>query len=167
MKQLIFICISLCFICCTKEEDNYQQKEVYNYSFYQSSSLEIVTNDDTYMQWTNITEGDFIVFEYQYQSEVNALIADQGYIQTIRFEIPKDLSEFTYKDDELINIKTTYSESCFCYFPADSSKNVAPKGVISGQKLSETKWKIMIDVIFYGDENQKLSQSFKLKTIAD
>tara|TARA_B100000809_G_scaffold222714_1_gene231880 strand:+ start:493 stop:843 length:351 start_codon:yes stop_codon:yes gene_type:complete len=115
------------------------------------------------MKYGNIEEGPNLVFEYEYSAEEKANISDDEYSEFIRFEINPELTEFNYKNEELAEIKTVFSKSCFCGFGYELEKDVAPKGIISGEKISNTEWKILIDVVFYGDENKNIISKFRLK----
>jgi hypothetical protein len=115
------------------------------------------------MKWGNITEGTNLVFEYEYSAEDEVNTQDDEYSEFIRFEISSDLTEFSYQDSELSNIKAVFSKSCFCFFEYDPNKDVPPTGTISGEKVSQTQWKISIDVTFYGDEHKSIESNFRLK----
>lgn len=77
----------------------------------------IVTNQNTYMEWANKKVGENLVFEYVFSAADDEAITDDEYSETIRFEIPANLQEFSYQNEELTETKVTLTKSCFCYFP--------------------------------------------------
>lgn len=111
----------------------------------------------------HIEEGANLVFSYEYMAEDDASIEDDEYAEFIRFEIDPQLSEFNFKDDELLDINAVFSVSCFCSFSDDPEKDVPPKGIIRGEKISATQWSVSIDVIFYGHKHRKITHIFQLK----
>ena len=62
-----------------------------------------------------------------------------------------------------MNAKTILTKSCFCFFPDDEDRNVNPVGTISGEKISNDKWRINFDVTFYGEDNRAFETIFSLK----
>jgi hypothetical protein len=115
------------------------------------------------MKYGIIESGENLVFEYRFDAYDEEQIADDEYSETIRFEIDSKLDKFSYSDDELLNIKAVFTPYCFCYLPLTESKNVDPKGTISGEKTSNNEWKIKINITFYGDEVKVIHGNFKLK----
>ena len=115
------------------------------------------------MKFGTVASGENLVFEYRFNAEDDAQIADDEYGETIRFEIDEDLNEFSYSNTELATMKLVFSRDCFCYFPMDVSKNVDPTGSISGQKISDKQWNIKIDVTFYGEDTRTIEERFTLK----
>ena len=158
MFKKILVFTSLILVSCSEENNEY-----YSYNFVENSTLNIETYDESYMKYGNIEEGTNLVFEYEYSAEEKANISDDEYSEFIRFEINPQLTEFNYKNEELAEIKTVFSKSCFCGFEYDVEKDVAPSGTISGERISDTEWKILIDVVFYGDENKNFISRFRLK----
>ncbi len=156
---LMTICLSL-FISCNENEENL---ETYSYVFMNDSKLEVKSNDDLYIKYGIIEKGENVVFEYEFVEPGDVEIADSGYSETIRFEIDTNLNEFSYSNEELEIIKPVFTKYCFCSFENNAVKNVNPTGKISGKKLSNNQWEIDLDITFYGDENKKIKEIFKLK----
>jgi hypothetical protein len=159
-KNYLLLIITLILISC--KDDNSSGDE-YNYTYTEKSDLIISTLEDSYMKFGAIEEGENLVFEYRFYAEDEELIADDEYGETIRFEIDSELTEFTYSNTELSNIDLVFTKHCYCYFPIDESKDVKPKGIINGEKISENNWKIKIDLTFYGDETRTVDENFKLE----
>ena len=145
---------------CSSDDSN---QDLYKYTYFDESELTLTSSDDSYMVYGIIESGENLVFEYFFEAHDEENIADDEYSETIRFEIDPKLEQFSYSNDELLNIKTVFTQYCFCYFALTESKNVKPKGTISGEKISENEWKIKINAIFYGDEEKIINGSFKLK----
>jgi hypothetical protein len=154
----ILLITSLVLTSCSKENEEY-----FLYNFSENKQLNIETYDESYMKYGNIEEGSNLVFEYEYSAEDEVNVSDDEYSEFIRFEINPSLTEFNYEDSELSDIKAVFSKSCFCDFDYDSDKDVEPTGTISGKKISQTEWKISIDVTFYGDEHKNVMNKFRLK----
>lgn len=139
------------------------QADSYTYTYFEESELTITSNEDSYMKYGIIESGENLVFEYTFKAHDEEHIADDEYSESIRFEIDPKLEQFSYSDDELLNIKTVLTQYCFCYFALTESKNVNPKGSISGEKISDNEWEIKINITFYGDEEKVINGNFKLK----
>jgi hypothetical protein len=152
------VLISLALTSCSKENEEY-----FSYTFSENKQLNIETYDESYMKFSNIVEGTNLVFEYEYSAEDKVDISDDEYSEFIRFEINPTLTEFTYKNAELSDIKTVFTKKCFCGFMYELNKDEAPIGTISGLKISQTEWTISIDVTFYGDEHRSLMNNFQMK----
>jgi len=159
MKKSIFI-ILICMLVfsCTKKSE-----ETYSYTFQENAQLTIEPYyEGSYMKSGKVTQGNNLVFTYEYEAEDEINIADDEYAEVIQFEIEPTLTAFSYSDNELDEIKAVYSEYCFCAF-FDEEKNTSPQGTISGKKISETQWDIAIDVTFYADDQKNISNTFRLK----
>ena len=144
---------------CSDDESN---GDTYTYSYFENSELVIANLEDSYMKFGNVEQGQNLVFEYRFDAYDNVQIADDEYSETIRFEIDKGLTEFSFSNDDLAQIKPAFTKYCFCYFGMEAAKNVDPTGTISGKKIADNKWDIHIDVTFYGDEQKTIDAIFKL-----
>jgi hypothetical protein len=160
-KNYLLLIMALIIISCN---DNDSEQDEYNYTFTENSDLKIFPYQaDSYMKYGVIESGENLVFEYRFDAYDEELIADDEYSEFIRFEIDSELESFSYSNEELINIDLVFTKACFCYFPMEESKDVSPKGMISGEKISNEKWKIKIDLFFYGDDNRTIEGNFELK----
>ena len=113
------------------------------------------------MKYGIIESGKNLVFEYRFDAYNDEQMADTEYSETVRFEIDSRLDKFFYSDDELLNIKSVFTQYCYCGFTPTESNNVNPKGTISGEKISNNRWKIKINITFYGDEEKVITGNFK------
>ncbi len=154
---LIFV-LSVCS-CDILENDN----ERYEYNYFENSELNIEQFPDSYMKQASISEGNKIVFNYQYHFDEDARAYDGGYSDYIYFEINSDIDNFELTGEELVNTNVIFTKSCFCYFSDSPEKNVEPKGTILGEKISANRWRINLNVTFYGDENKNFEGIFVLK----
>ena len=160
-KNYLLLIMALIIISCN---DNDSEQDENNYTFTENSDLKIFSYQaDSYMKYGVIESGENLVFEYRFDAYDEELIADDEYSEFIRFEIDSELESFSYSNEELINIDLVFTKACFCYFPMEESKDVSPKGMISGEKISNEKWKIKIDLFFYGDDNRTIEGNFELK----
>ena len=161
MRNIIILLIFvLSFISCNEKESN---SDTYSYTFVDNSKLIISTIEETYMKYGSIDDGKNLVFEYRFDAYDEIQIADDEYAETIQFEIDSNLQSFSYSNEELLNTNLVFTKHCFCYFPNDESKDVDPVGVITGEKLSNSEWRISINVTFYGGQQRSISGNFKLK----
>lgn len=147
-------------ISCSKDDSN---QDLYTYTYSDKSELTITSSEGSYMKYGIIESGENLVFEYRFDAYNDEQMADTEYSETVRFEIDSKLDKFSYSDDELLNIKAVFTQYCFCGFTPTESKNVDPKGTISGEKISNNRWKIKINITFYGDEEKVINGNFKLK----
>ena len=159
-KNYLLLIFTLILISCNKDDSN---QDLYTYIYFDKSKLTINSSEDSYMKYGIIEYGENLVFEYRFDAYHQEHIADDEYSETIRFEIDSKLDKFSYSDDELLNIKAIFTPYCFCYFPLNESKNVDPKGTISGEKISNNEWEIKINITFYGDDVKIINGNFKLK----
>ncbi|WP_372755591.1 hypothetical protein [Mariniflexile sp.] len=136
----------------------------YIYHFFKDKNLSIISNNETYIKYGQIDDGDNLVFEYRYSTQGEVDIIDDEYFENIRFEIYNNIDEFSFTNEELTtNSKIVLWKGCNCFFEYYPEKDILPTGTISGKKLSDTEWTISIDVTFYGNENRKIKNIFKLK----
>jgi len=157
-KNILIILIFICIFSCTKKSN-----ETYSYTFQENAQLIIEPLfEESYMKNGKVINGNNLVFTYEYVADDVENIADDEYSEIIRFEIEPALTEFSYSDNELDEIKAVYSEYCFCYF-VDENKNTSPQGTISGKKISETQWDITIDMTFYANDQKNISNTFSLE----
>ena len=158
MKHLfIFLCIIL--VSCNENNSDLKNTRingVSSYIFQKNKLIETTTLENSYLKFGNIITGNKTVFEYRFDADDNEQIADDEYSETIRFQIDPNLDSFHYENSEMENSKITFSKYCYCYFPLEASKNVSPKGRIEGVKISDSKWNIKIDVVFYGNEKRTI-----------
>ncbi len=141
-----------------------KSKDTYSYEFVENSKLEINQLDGSYMKYGLISEGSNTVFIYRFEQAQDDDIADDEYVEYIRFQISPELQIFSLIDNDLVEANAVLSKACFCGFGNDEEKNVDPYGSIEGEKLSDDTWDINIDVTFYGDEKRTINTIFKLKS---
>lgn len=158
--KIILVLISLIFISCSESDD---KSDLYAYRYFKNKKLNIVSNEGTHIKYGEIKEGNNLVFEYEYSTEGGINVIDDEYSEFIRFEISNNINEFNFTNEELTIAKIVLSKYCYCVFENNSDKDFLPKGIISGEKISETEWDISIDVTFYGNENRNIAGKFKLK----
>lgn len=132
----------------------------YAYRFYEDKELLIESDTNGYMQYASLQDGQNRVFEYQYTAQDEEYISDDEYSEFIRFEIDPALSSFTYQDSGLISINAVFTKVCFCGFPYEKEKDLAPSGSISGERISESQWDIDMDLTFYGNEHKNIQHRF-------
>ncbi|MDG1572260.1 hypothetical protein OZ410_08030 [Robiginitalea sp. M366] len=98
--------------------------------------------------------GDRRVFRYEYSIPAKPNIADTGFTEILLFEIDPELTSFTAGGLALASLKPYYRQICYC---ASNDSYPVTSGVISGKRLSESRWEVTLDVAFpYGPVEQTL-----------
>ena len=122
-----------------------------------------------------IFSGDSVVFKRFYKKEDKEEIADDEYAEDFIFQIPSGISEFNYSGEQLIDLKLTFKQYCFC-MPSEGI--TIESGTISGMRVGD-QWNIAADVnlkniyrynedsTFVGQEtiNKTFSGNFSKKSI--
>ncbi len=160
-KHISLLYISFLIIACNNG-DSPTENDQHFYRFFNNSALSIVQQEASYMKFGSVDSGNKVVFQYEFIADDEVDIADDEYTETIMFEIDRKLTSFSYADDELLEINAILSSYCYCFFPITDEKDTAPTGIISGEKISDYEWDILIDVTFYGDDDRTISGRFKL-----
>lgn len=160
MNKYLLLALTVFMFSCSDDDVN---DERYTYEYFENSDLSISEVDDSYMKYGVILDGDKEVFKYTYIAEEEEQIADDEYAEFIHFEIDSNLDSFVLEGDDLALAKVILTKSCFCYFPDDENKNVAPSGLIFGEKLSNNRWRVNFDVVFYGEDSREFEAIFNLK----
>jgi len=155
----MLLLLSFIIFSCSNNEIS---EDLYVYHFSEKSKLSISSSEDSYIKYGVVKKGEKTVYTYRFDAKDNEEIADDEYGETIQFEIETGLTEFSYSNTELSEIALVFTKYCFCYFPLEPSKNVPPMGSISGQKISNHRWKININVTFYGEDSRTIEEIFIL-----
>jgi len=116
-------------------------------------------------RFTTVEPGENIVFEYTYISEDDVDIADDEYVEHLRFEVPMNNSSISATDEVLTNLKTNLAYSCFC--PIDGPILIT-KGFIEGQQTNENEWNIELELEFdlYGEPSKRvIAETFTVGNI--
>jgi len=103
---LILLLASSCQKDCTKDR--------HNYGFENNKSIqinEINNGEHPPVLSTQITEGENIVFTYQFDAAQCESIFDDEYSEFIYFEVDATIDQFSLKDSALTNIKLIYKRS--------------------------------------------------------
>lgn len=170
MKKILLMFVALLFMACSSDNETGVLDIVegpegagdFEFTYFENSELVVVSNDDTYLQWANVQEGQKLVFQYHFVFDDEPMIADDEYDETIRFEVDSDVTTFSFETEELTGAKATFTKICFCYFPFEDDKNVSPTGKITGEKISENEWEVTLDVVFYGNEKRTFTATYVL-----
>lgn len=137
--------------------------EKYEYHFFSESELTVNTVQESYMKYGVVSQGNNLVFKYHYKAKDDEQIADDEYSEFIYFEVDANLNSFELTNEALTDAKVILTKSCFCFFGDTPEKNVEPTGIITGEKISDSKWKITLNVTFYGDETRQFDKVFVLQ----
>lgn len=163
MKKIyVFIVLGLWFTGC-HDDDSVSEADTYSYTYTENSDLIISSREDTYMEYGQVENGNNLVFEYMFDTYTDENIADDGYTEIIKFEIDSELEEFSYSGDELSTLEIVFTKICFCHFPKESEDDFAPRGTISGEKISDTEWLIHLDITFYENDSKVIHDVFTMQ----
>lgn len=117
------------------------------YTILANQQITIDTSDSLW-QNVDIMTGDQLVFEYEYVQRDNDRIADDEYTERIYFEIDPEIDSFSFRDAELAEVNLVMQPICFCI----PTLGTPISGTLTGEKLSETAWKVEMDVTFDQDQ---------------
>lgn len=91
-------------------EDGYCETTLQN-----NKKLSIKVEESTGYLYPQIEEGENILIEFTYnKGEHDGAIVDASYSETIHFEISKDITELSLKNDDLKHVNLIYGKHCFC-----------------------------------------------------
>ena len=159
---LLFYVSLMFFVSCVEPDETEEGADgTRSYYFYEDKSLNIVDSEDQYIKWANIKQGENLVFEYYFTDDDDPLIADDEYSESIRFEVPGDVTSFSYSGEDLLDCKITFTPYCFCFF--DDEETAENTGTVSGERISDDRWKITVDVVFYGFHKRTFTEFFSAK----
>jgi len=124
---------------------NDSQPDTFSYSIQNNKQLGI---DSTEMQSGNtlktilrisIEDGNNRVFKYQRTTHPPENLMDAGFSESLYFQLPAEKEQFSYEDEQLKQLDTYYTRSCFCRIIGALPVS---EGYIKGTKLGGTIWKI-------------------------
>lgn len=173
-KTLILILSLFFFAACSSDSEEIIFEVVqgpkdgtgaFTFTYYKNSQLDVVTNEYVNQYWANIQEGDQLVFEYRYDYYEDAMLVDDEYSETIRFEVDANATEFSYQTEELNANKATLTRYCYCHFALEGL-DITPQGKISGKKIADNEWEVTMDVLFHGSEKRTYTAKYNL-VVAD
>ncbi|MCI4671058.1 MAG: hypothetical protein MRZ79_23170 [Bacteroidia bacterium] len=111
-------------------------------------------------EFVNTEAGPDLVFTYEYEKDEDPRIADAGYTEWIRLQLPNDVISFSFKGEQLKDLPLYLSYSCFCLLDIGRPD----RGSFSGTLLDNGKWELEMDVVFKGDSiewSRSFSETFE------
>ncbi len=136
---IVSIFIYTAFCACNNRCDS----DVETYTFQADKAIEITSDTTSMFDFHTISNGDMIVFIYWHMAPDCRDIDDDEYGEELIFQIPKNLTEFQFTNDELVEAQCRYRE-----FGAWAIPYTAPitEGTLSGRKTSDESWEIEVSV---------------------
>src|SRR5688500_8241507 len=140
MKYLALLAGTLYLFACSDKDSGTGDcpTDEYEYTIKANSRIDTLTSGN-FFSFQISGEGDKTVFIYTHNNNRCQWPVDGGYSENLVFEIPANATSFSYTNEELKNANTWYKKSCFC---ADINAHAVVVGIIKGQKLSATTWKV-------------------------
>jgi|GEM_PF-1287022 len=116
--------------------DQVCEPNTFTTTFSDSSQIQMIYDTNREEVVYLIFDGDGIVFKHRYYHGHCEGSADDNYSITLAFELPTDLTEFTYKDSALIEL------DCFVHHSSTWTNTDYPvtSGTLEGQKQSDDNW---------------------------
>ncbi len=137
-------------------------EEKVSFQFFENSNLNIVPAENNIPKFSTIESGENLVFEYRFESEDVLEIADDEFVEVIRFEIDSDLNTFSFADNELGDLKIIQRKICFCAFEESTDALI---GSIKGNKISANEWDIQLNITFPSSTVEKVIDKVFIKAI--
>jgi len=140
--QKLFI-LSLLIITALSACNNRCDSDVETFTFQTDKAIEITSDTSSMFDFHSISDGDMIVFIYWHMAPDCRDVDDDEYGEELIFQIPRNLTEFQFTNEELTEAQCRYRE-----FGAWAIPYTAPvtEGIISGLKTSDDRWEIRVSV---------------------
>ena len=142
---LVFFPILL-FIACQKRHSIESSLDTgWSSSFYYQDNAKIDTLTHArlgYMTYP-ISRGDKIVFYCNVETGVKDNASDNEYGLSVTFQADANITNFTYKDEELAAHLSHYASGGAW---SGTFPQLIYKGTISGRRLSDSSWRVYVDV---------------------
>lgn len=141
-KALLLIISALIFVSCNKDDLNCHPETVET-SWTIDQKIKVVYNEEIDLHLFSIVEGTNRVFELTHVGYQCDNIYDDEWGERLAFEIPVDLEDFEFIDEEILNTNCFYNQ-----FGAwvRSTQYPIQKGRIKGEKINNNKWKVHVSV---------------------
>jgi len=155
MKNLIYILsILLLIISCNSDDDSFLIEESESFSFQNNLNIESTVDSifDLTFDSFNITEGENVVFCYTLFRSFDTRYVKEGGDPFLIFEIDKYLEEFSFMNEELLELSVYYVSNGQAFMePVKISE-----GIIMGNKIDDDSWNISINITVPTDGGKNL-----------
>lgn len=138
LRFLLLIVILLFLVGCNNDSD----EEFYTFK---TNSQIVLTEIDEDYSFVNIDTGDNLVFTYRFVKDDDPDAIDDEYSERIIFEIAKDLTSFSFTNEDIGESKMYFNQFCFC--PSIGSIRIV-NGTLQGERINSSKWLITLNVEF-------------------
>lgn len=137
------LCLAI-ISCDLTKSDSGPQPDTYSYTVRPDKKITIDTldtqpPDSSLMLQLTVIEGNRRVFKYNRTTHPPKNLMDAGFSESVYFELPPGKEAFDYAGDELRQINTYYTQSCFCEW---TGALPISKGHIRGEKISGPIWSV-------------------------
>lgn len=155
MKHLSLLCLLLVLISCESEDDTVNENgDVLTYHYFENARINLDSNN-----FTSIENGVNRVFEYEFVADDNPNLADDEFAERILFEVPLNMDNFSFSNQELNTIHAYYDKYCFCLIEGSIPLST---GTIRGTRINSSTFEIEINVEFedFGTISKVITANF-------
>ena len=155
MKHLSLLCLLLVLISCDSEDDTVNENgDVLTYHYFENARVHLDSNN-----FTSIENGVNRVFEYEFVADDNPNLADDEFAERILFEVPLNMDNFSFSNQELNTIHAYYDKYCFCLIEGSIPLST---GTIRGTRINSSTFEIEINVEFedFGTISKVITANF-------
>ena len=155
MKHLSLLCLLLVLISCESEDDTVNENgDVLTYHYFENARVHLYSNS-----FTSIENGVNRVFEYEFVADDNPNLADDEFAERILFEVPLNMDNFSFSNQELNTIHAYYDKYCFCLIEGSIPLST---GTIRGTRINSSTFEIEINVEFedFGTISKVITANF-------
>ena len=155
MKHLSLLCLLLVLISCESEDDTVNENgDVLTYHYFENARINLDSNN-----FTSIENGVNRVFEYEFVADDNPNLADDEFAERILFEVPLNMDNFSFSNQELNTIHAYYDKYGFCLIEGSIPLST---GTIRGTRINSSTFEIEINVEFedFGTISKVITANF-------
>jgi hypothetical protein len=150
ISAIIFFILFI--LSCNKNGLNDCTKDRYNYAFLKLSKIDTSSSNSPfqgYLQY-QINAGNDLVFKYTHEGPDCKNIADEEFTEFLVFQVPAGTNSFNYQNAQLESANCYFNLICFC----DINARPVKSGSIKGNKISESRWNVEINIDVPGSANK-------------
>ena len=129
------------------DDDQITPQEFFTIRQNAAITKEIISSESGEHEDFRVVDGENLVFSYQKNDIDDPDLIDDETTNIIRFEIATDQNSFSFSDNELSQLSAYYDKVSFVFIPTTA----ITQGTISGVKIDDSNWDIMINVTIFSD----------------
>lgn len=143
-RGIILFCFLFILFSCEKNTVNNCTEDKYEYALIKSAKIDTATGITPSQNffYYQVNSGNNLVFQYRHDGPDCNYIADEEFTEYLVFQVPASSSGFHFQNTQLENAMCYYRRICFC----DTRTQPVISGSIKGNKISENRWHIEINI---------------------